>query len=234
MHLLLESKVILIMSNALAELVVARLSQDANSENAKAMSAYMKDKFQFFGVKSDLRKLCVRDSLKQSAPLKTLKLQPDIKSLWHCSKREAQYVALDIYRKQIKQEPIEVIDFLQWLVVTHSWWDTVDSIASNLVGPIVTQYPELKKSHIMHWIDHENMWLRRTSIIFQLKYKTSVDESLLLKAIEANLKDKDFFIRKAIGWSLRQYSNFNPDFVREVVGAYPLSKLSEKEATKYL
>jgi len=120
------------------------------------------------------------------------------------------------------------------MLTTKPWWDTVDFVASNLVGALALKYPEIKDSHIKLWITSENIWLRRSSIIFQLKFKDLVDEDFLLKAIEANIEDEDFFIRKAIGWSLRQYSKFNPGFVRNVVASYNLSNLSRREASKYI
>jgi len=222
------------MKKGLAQKLITALNHQSDKINAAAMGAYMKDNFEFFGVKSQTRSQCMREVLKENKLPEVEILRAEIKELWLCPKREAQYLALEIYRKEIKNENEDAIEFLQWMITTGSWWDTVDSIASNLVGPLVSKFPSIKNTHLNFWINDKNLWLRRTSLIFQLKYKDQVDEDFLTRAIEANIHDKDFFMRKAIGWSLRQYSKFNPSFVRQLVRTMPLSKLSHKEASKYL
>lgn len=222
------------MTSQIAQLVITLLQQNANSQEAVAMQSYMKNQFQFWGIKAPLRQQLMRQALKQYQLPEAAEVRTEIKLLWNYPKREAQYVAQDLYKRRIKQESSSAIEFLQWMICQNSWWDTVDFIASNLVGELVLRYPDLKQSHLKVWVKSPNLWLRRTSILFQLKYKNQVDEDFLLKAIEYNLNDDDFFMRKAIGWSLRQYSKFNPEFVNYVVDNYSLSKLSYKEATKYL
>jgi len=223
-----------IAKSTIAVATIAELVKYSDEERALSMRAYMKDNFVFLGVQSKLRLECIREVLKSYKLASLSNFRHEIEILWLDVNRESQYAAQDLYRKRIKHESADAIDFLQWMLTTKPWWDTVDFIASNLVGPLALKYPEIKQSHLKPWITSENLWLRRTSIIYQLKYKNSVDEVFLQEAIKVNVEDKDFFIRKAIGWALRQYSKFNPDFVKDILAIYPLSNLSRKEASKYI
>ncbi len=148
--------------------------------------------------------------------------------------REAQYIALEYLQKHHKQLQPSDINNLKKLITTKSWWETVDTIDA-YVGEIVLKDEALKET-MLEWAVDENMWLRRTSIDFQQKYKEKTDREILEKVIAANLNSKEFFINKAIGWSLRDYSKTNPDWVRDFVDKYQggLVPLSIKEATKLL
>jgi 3-methyladenine DNA glycosylase AlkD len=126
------------------------------------------------------------------------------------------------------------IQLAEELLVNNSWWDTVDFIAANIVGWMVSEYPELKRTAIPVWMRHENMWLRRTSLIYQLKYREETDTEILSEAIHTNLESREFFINKAIGWALRQYSKYNPDWVRSFIENTDLQPLSHREASKYI
>jgi len=122
----------------------------------------------------------------------------------------------------------------QFLIINKSWWDTVDYIASNLVGPYFRIYPEKIAPVTSHWMESRNMWLQRTCLLFQLKYRGDTDTGLLTGFIEQLKDSKEFFIRKAIGWSLREYSKTNPEFVISFVRNNHLSGLSEREALKWI
>lgn len=207
--------------------------ENRNEDNAKYMKAYMKDNFEYLGIKTPLRKELEKEFLKEKS--KEALIDKDfVKMLWNYEYRELQYVALDYLVKQKKKLQKDDIHFIRDLIITKSWWDTIDLIASHLVGEICKKYPELIDEYILNWSTDENMWIRRTAILYQLKYKQDTDRNILEKVIKDNIEDEEFFIRKAIGWALREYSKTNKDWVSEFVANNRLSKLSEKEASKYL
>jgi 3-methyladenine DNA glycosylase AlkD len=120
------------------------------------------------------------------------------------------------------------------MVAHKSWWDTVDFIAPKLVGEYFKIYPEQRNTYVEKWIASDNIWLQRTSILFQLKYKEEFDTEFLTYVINSLLGSKEFFINKAIGWILRQYSKVNPNWVIEFTNNTQLDKLSYKEATRLI
>lgn len=213
--------------------IINEFEENKNEENSQAMKKYMKDKFEFLGIKSPLRKGLQREFLKgidKKAPIdKSL-----VQILWKKDKREYQYLAIDYLVKENKKLQREDMDFIEELITTKSWWDSVDLIASHLVGEICKMYPELVDEYILKWTTDEDIWLRRTSILYQLKYKGNLDVEILEKVIKVNSNDGEFFIRKAIGWSLREYSKTNKEWVRDFIDNNELSNLSVREASKYI
>jgi 3-methyladenine DNA glycosylase AlkD len=120
------------------------------------------------------------------------------------------------------------------LIVAGAWWDHVDSIAIHLVGPILRAHPAEVAPTIRRWATDEDRWRRRSAVIVQNGAKDSTNTNLLAFAIAANVSDRDFFIRKGIGWALREYAKTNPEWVRAFVAGHDLSPLSRREATKHL
>ena len=146
--------------------------------------------------------------------------------------REFQYVVVDYLVKNKRHLIKEHINLLEYLITTKSWWDTVDAIASHLVGTVFQKYPELIDSHGTIWLQSDDIWLNRTMIIFQLKYKDRTNEKLLFDIIK-QLKNKDeFFIQKAVSWALREYSKTNPDSVLAFIESQDLSNLAKREGMK--
>jgi 3-methyladenine DNA glycosylase AlkD len=123
---------------------------------------------------------------------------------------------------------------MEQLITTKSWWDTVDAIAPKAVGKIADKFPEVVPETIDGWATHDYMWLKRAAILFQLKYKQKTDEELLYQYIRQNAASKEFFIQKAIGWALREYSKTNPASVKKFIEGQPLAPLSVREGSKYL
>ncbi|MEA1962028.1 MAG: DNA alkylation repair protein [Bacillota bacterium] len=154
--------------------------------------------------------------------------------LWNLPEREFQYLALDYLVLMKKKFQKEEFENLKQLIVSKSWWDTVDLIASNLVATICTTYPELIDTDVLTWADSENLWLRRTAILFQLKYKQATDTELLARIILKNNHSKEFFINKAVGWALREYSKTNREWVKAFIDKLLLQALSVREGSKYL
>jgi 3-methyladenine DNA glycosylase AlkD len=212
---------------------IALMYQHSNAEQAVSMAAYMKDKFPFLGIrKPDRAQL-------QKEFLKVLSKSPGIDwdfvmLLWDLPEREFQYLAMDYLVLMKKHFQSEDMDQLWQMITKNSWWDTVDLLASHLVGTICTSFPELIDSHILTWADSDNLWLRRTAILFQLKYKASTDSVLLGRIILKNSSTKEFFINKAIGWALREYSKTNREWVKSFIDTHTLTPLSVREASRYL
>ncbi|SCL81910.1 DNA alkylation repair protein [Sporanaerobacter sp. PP17-6a] len=203
-----------------------------DTENSIKMSAYMKDKFHFLGIPKPERARLSKDFLKQHKK----DMYIDWSFVFKCynmPEREFHYLALD-YLLLLKAKLISKdIDNIEKLIVTNSWWDSVDCLDA-IVGDMCLRYPELKKSVILKWIYSDNIWLKRVAIDFQLKYKENTDIDILSKAILVNCNTDEFFVNKAIGWSLREYSKTNKEWVRSFLQNNKLSKLSVKEASKYI
>ena len=209
--------------------------ENTHDENAVHMAQYMKGHFSFFGIKSTLRRNLQREWWQGHLIHSEYELQSIIAALWVLDKREYQYVGLDLGKRYKKYFTQASILFIQKLIMTKSWWDTVDTIASHMVGAIVFNYPETV-SIMDEWIDHENMWIRRTAILHQLNFKDRTDLKRLFIYCKKRMNEPDFFIRKAIGWALRQYSYVDAPSVIQFVKTYEsdLSTLSKSEALKAL
>ena len=206
----------------------------ADSTTAEPMAAYMRNKFPFLGIKSPLRRDLEREFIDEHGLPPLDELSTVLLELWSLPEREYQYTALMLLGKFKKKLPPDSIETIETLLTTKSWWDTVDTIASNTVGAHFKRFPEVRKTKLAQWRISKDFWLRRTCILFQLKYKKETDFELLREIIHENLGSKEFFINKAIGWALRQYSRIDPNAVRAFVAETPLAPLSAKEALKWL
>lgn len=203
-------------------------------KKAVNMAAYLKGHFKCYGIKSPVRNEIQRkwfDSIKKE----DFNHWDLVSHLWSLDQREYHYIALDYLRKVSKKKyKIDDHLILEELITTHSWWDSVDGLASNTVGTYFKLFPEMKEKVITKWRNSDDMWLNRTCLIFQLKYKDDVDFELMKDLIRQYQPVKEFFIQKAIGWSLRQYSKFNPQAVKAFVEEIQLEGLAKREAIKYL
>ena len=206
-----------------------------NLEQSTAMAAYLKNKFTFIGIKTPERKVIQKQIIdKHGYPLLE-EIEIVVKELWNLPFREFHHLAIDLIAKYKNKVPKTTIELYHYMLVNNSWWDTVDLIASNSVGTLISRFPSLINSHINQWSLDENIWLQRTAIIHQLKFKDKVNAQLLTKYIERSMGTKEFFLNKAIGWSLRQHSRVNPQWVMNFVNDHPgLSNLSQKEALRLI
>lgn len=211
-------------------------SSHAHPENGLAMSKYMKGRFPFFGINAPKRKELQRVWF-QKIPndLSNHDRWTIIEELWAKEEREFHHVAFDYLNSWNKKfmEPTDAAK-LKWLISNNSWWDTVDSIASNFLGKFYLAFPVEGAQLVKEWRNEDNFWLNRSCLIFQLKYGNKVDFELLKSLIIQFQPNKEFFIQKAIGWSLRQYSKFNPNAVEAFVKEIDLQGLAKREATKYI
>lgn len=206
------------------------LEENINQENALKMSRYMQNKFKFLGIKkTELIKILKKYLQKEK--------QIDwefVNTFYKKEYREYQYIVIEYLKINKKLLNITDYDALLDLAITYSWWDTVDNIDS-LIGIIAIDNEELKEK-ILKLSNDDNMWLKRISINYQQQYKDRTNTKYLEQAIMNNINSKEFFINKAIGWSLREYSKTNPQWVSDFIerNKLKLSKISIKEASKYL
>jgi 3-methyladenine DNA glycosylase AlkD len=202
-----------------------------NETNRPSMESYMKNHFQFLGIKTPKRRQLIKDFIQLHGLPNDLSI---IKEIWELEEREFQYVALDLLSKDYKKAEKERIEFYEQLITEKSWWDTVDTIAGILISLHFLRFPDLIASYTDKWIRSENMWLQRAAILHQLKFKQHTNEEKLFNHIKIVSSSKEFFIQKAIGWALREYSKTSPLSVRNFVTNNEefLAPLSKREALK--
>lgn len=216
------------------QLLVDLFEQNRNQEKAIPMEKYMKNYFPFLGIKTPERNQLMKQFYAESGILKE-DFQPDfVRILWKKAEREYQYAALDYISKTLKKLDKDHLPLMEHLITTKSWWDTVDMLAQKPVGTIAAKFPEVIPETIEDYAYGKHLWLRRTAILFQLKYKERTDEALLYRYIQQNKDSKEFFIQKAIGWALREYSKTNPASVKAFIESTTLPNLSVREGSKYL
>jgi len=201
---------------------------------AVPMKAYLRNQFESLGLKSAGQGELSNQFYAEHGLPPLADLENILADLWALPEREYQYFGIGLLRHMGAQLPSGFVDVLETLITTQSWWDTVDSLAGEIVGPHFKRYPQARDTTLARWRTSDNFWLRRTCILFQLGYKKDTDFALMCDIICENLGSKEFFINKAIGWALRQYSRIDEQGVREFVAATPLQPLSAREALKWL
>lgn len=214
------------------EELVKELKAVASPDDAAAMKAYMKNKFEFLGVKTPARRKLTKAFFKQQTD--SVIDWDFINEAWNNPYLELQYTALDYLEIRKKLLTPSDLPRLKKLAQTKSWWDTIDFL-DRLVGSIIARFPETKEI-IVAWSCDEDIWLRRLAIDYQLLRKEKTDTELLEKILVNNLGRTEFFINKAIGWALRDYSKTNPDWVRAFIERHQteMAALSIREGSKYL
>jgi len=209
---------------------------EAHRDPAKAiaMAAYMRGKFPFLGIATPKRRRLTAAAFAGLPPPGEGELGELLGHLWERPEREYQYAGCDLAARHVARCGAGFLDTTRTLITTKSWWDTVDALASSVAGPLVARYPA---GHAVmdEWIASDNLWLARSAILHQLRCKQRTDAGRLFRYCELRLPDEDFFIRKAIGWALRDYSKTDGEAVRAFVAAHPgLSPLSRREALLWL
>ena len=219
------------------EKLYAEMLNYRNEEQAEKMSAYMLNKFKYIGIRTPERRKIFKDFFKEykKEQEKSEKIDWDfINNCWKNEYRELQYSALD-YLQVVKNILTDKdIPKLKALALSKSWWDTIDYL-DMIIGGIALKYPKVNDT-ILQWSTDENIWLRRIAIDHQLLRKEKTNTELLEKIIENNFGQTEFFINKAIGWALRDYSKTNPKWVRDFIekNKDKMAKLSIKEGSKYI
>jgi len=207
----------------------------SDSDIAQGQSKYLKNKFNFFGIKKPVLIKAQKDALKDLVLKTEEQLVFVIEYCFAKNEREYQYIGIELAKKYHKLWTQDILKIFENMIRTKSWWDTVDTIAADLMGKLLLKYPELQ-IHMDSWITDEYLWIRRTAIIYQLKYKQNTNSKKLFEYCLTTMHEKDFFIGKAIGWSLRQYSKSDSTSVQIFIleNKNNLSNLSFRQASKYI
>ena len=222
----------------LVQTVREQLRAAADADRAPPMQAYMKSAMPYLGVPVPRVRAIVRAEAKSRPPASTEQLAQTASILWReACYREERYAATALTGVPAARhlQNVTLLPLYREMITTGAWWDHVDEV-SHRVGALLDAYPDEVAPVIVEWAHDEDRWLRRCSVICQLGRKQATDIRLLSEAIEANLDDRDFFLRKAIGWALRDYARTDPEWVLGVVVEHAdrLSPLSRREALKHL
>ncbi len=211
------------------------LEAKARPELAKSMEAYQRDQFRFFGIKSKPRRDAQKPFLLAHQKVSAHQVLRSAERCFREPERELQYVAVDLLRRYAKKLEPKHLTRVKKLVQTKSWWDTVDALAAHVVGGIIKQHRE-HAAQMDEWIRDDDLWVARTALLHQLTYKGETDTERLFRYCDQQAEHPDFFMRKAIGWALRQYAHHDPEPVRAFVEerGETLSGLSQREALKHI
>lgn len=195
--------------------------------------AYLKNNFHFLGMPTPFRRQLQKPVFRLHAPTSDHELAALIEALWALPYRDYHHAALDLAELHGRLHTPQLLPVFKRLAAQNQWWDSIDYLAGSIIGKLALRYPELAPE-IASWIEDENFWLRRVAILFQLKHKLKTDEKLLFALCEKTMHEKEFFIRKAIGWALREYAKTNPQAVWDFAQTHRdrLSGLSYREATR--
>lgn len=209
--------------------------ENSNAKNAFAMSKYMKNKFSFYGIKTTERRLLFKNIWKQNQQEVAENTRAIALELYKKEQRELHHCAIEIVIKQLKGKyKKEDIEFIEKLIITNSWWDSVDTISKYILGEYLLEHPLEIGNTIENFSNSDNLWLNRSAILFQLGYKKQTDFELLKALCIQHQSSTAFFIQKAIGWALREYAKTNSEAVKNFVLVNNLKPLSKKEALKNL
>ncbi len=219
--------------------VRADLEAAGDPERAAGQQAYMKSAMPYHGVTSPEVKVVLRPHLRGYAPTDRAGWERDVREVWDgATHREEWYAAIALARHRVARpwQDAGTLALHRHLVVSGAWWDVVDEIASHLVGAALAADRAAATPVLRGWAYGDELWLRRTAVLAQLRHRDRTDTDLLAEAIEANLADSSFWLRKAIGWALREHARTDPDWVRDRVAAWDgrISNLSRREALKHL
>jgi 3-methyladenine DNA glycosylase AlkD len=208
--------------------------KNSNPVQAKRAKAYLLNQFEFFGVMTPKRR-SISKVFYTSHPIQSHnELTKIVKRCFDQPERELHYFGLEWLGFSSALWNKQTLPLIEWIITHQSWWDSVDATNSHVIGLFFKKFPKYIPKYTQKWNQSNNIWLQRMSILFQLSYKKETDTHLLSKYIENCIDNPDFFIRKAIGWSLRAYAYHNPKWVKAFVKSHPqLSTLSVREALKH-
>ena len=207
--------------------------QHKNEEQAQKMSKYMLNKFEYIGIKTPERRKIFKNFFKEYKNEEKIDWE-FVNKCWENRYREFQYVAADYLKDKKDKLTIDDIPKIKQFTLKKSWWDTIDNLDMT-IGALALKDSNVNKI-LLEWSIDENIWLRRIAIDHQLLRKEKTNTELLEKILKNNLGQAEFFINKAIGWALRDYSKTNPEWVKNFIekNKEKMAKLSIKEASKYL
>jgi 3-methyladenine DNA glycosylase AlkD len=223
---------------SLVEAIRAGLAELADPAKAPAMQAYMKSAMPFRGVPKPRRSALLKRVLADHILPDRVTYVATVRHLWRTAEfREERYAAIDLsgYRAYRPWQDPELVPVYEEMIVTGAWWDYVDELAIRRIGPILRAHRAGVTPTMLKWASDTDLWRRRTAIICQVGAGEDTDPDLLTRAIEPAIAEPEFFLRKGIGWALRDYAKTAPDWVRSFVDEHPgLSGLSRREALKHI
>ncbi len=206
--------------------------QEGNKELALKARSYLLNQFEHYGITTPVRRTLSKSFFKENILTNIDELTAITKACFHHPYREFHHVGIELYAFHKKLWNKQSIKTIEFGLLHQSWWDSVDTIASDWIHPYFILYPEQIAPITQQWNLSSNMWLQRSSIMFQKCRKKDTNTGLLSKYINHCSSSKAFFIQKAIGWALREYGKTNPDWVRNFVANHSLAPLSKREALK--
>lgn len=214
----------------------AALIHAADPERAIGARRYMRDQFEFLGIPMAELRRTAKPFVTEHRHGTADAILAQVDALWDEPEREFQYVGVDLLRAGVGRLSGDDLARIERFIRTLSWWDTVDAIASHVVGSIVAADRVALAPHMDVWIDDSDFWIARTAILHQLRYGADTDADQLFDHVDRRCTDTEFFIRKACGWALRQFARHDPEAVRLFVDSRGdrLSGLTRREATKHL
>jgi len=215
------------------EIIELELKRNANLEKSLGMKKYMKEQGEFLGISSPIRKEITKDWMKVRWERESDNFD-FFYLLWNAPYREFHYFGMEWAHKHQLWKSENFLAVMEHCILSRPWWDTLDFIATNWAGGFFRTFPEKREEVLPTWIYHSHFWFNRVAILHQLTYKSKTDQRWLEKSILPHTEQKEFFIRKSIGWALRQYARTSPDWVIQFVENHPMSGLSKREALKRL
>jgi 3-methyladenine DNA glycosylase AlkD len=214
-------------------IILQTFSAQKNHDIALQQSRYMKNQFAYLGLKAPVWQSALRNIIAENGVMRGAELVEFINCCFADEHRELQYAAIEMAQRAVKKENQEFISAIEKMITQKSWWDSVDWIASGIAGAYFQRFQEQIIPVTTRWMNSDNMWLQRSAIIFQLKYKQKTDLYLLGNYILLVAESREFFLRKAAGWALRTASAYHPEFVIDFVEKNTqLSGLTKKEALR--
>ena len=208
--------------------------RNADLEQARFMSAYLKDQFSFYGIKQPQRKALQREFWKKEGLPAINELPQIVVQLFHEEQREYVYFATELIEKMIKNMNVKHLSLIEELAQIKPWWDSIDNLSTRIVGRLLENKRLVAREWAFRWLASSNIWMKRIAILFQLKYKQQTDLELLEIIIEKTANSNEFFIKKAIGWILREYSKTDAEWVIDFLDDNQLKPLSRTEAMRWI
>ncbi|MDA9726944.1 DNA alkylation repair protein [Bacteroidota bacterium] len=206
-------------------------NKHSNPSIARSQKAYMRNQFEFLGLTANKRRE-IQNTFFQNLEINDL--NKFIYELWNLNKRDYQYLGQELLYSNHKNFKVGDIKLIEYIIINKSWWDTIDFLSPKILGKYFKLYPDEIEKNTQKWILSNNIWLKRSAILFQLKYKETLNIDLLNRIIIPLSNSKEFFINKAIGWILREYGKTNKEWVINFVKKNKLSNLSNREALKHI
>ena len=224
------------MENEITKIIVDKLKGNANASNAVQMQKYLKTSMPFYGVKSPILNEIVLEIKKTFLISNQEEYNVIITHIWEQSHREEKYISIKLARKWKKYITLDALHVYEKMIREGEWWDFIDPISVGLIGILLMKNRSKMSLILDKWIEDENLWIRRSAILAHLKHKENMDQDKLFNYCLQCAHEKEFFIQKAIGWVLREYSKTEPEIVRSFIedNASVLSNLSKREGMKWL